>query len=215
MCALSLSACAPHVSLPAALPRTAPTQARLAQYNALRPMQTMTVVTVGNNGGSSMATQTMLANGTNVYYSEDLLPLVGPNSQSWRHTETAQTLESVSTWTTVGGVLLAGAGAALIVLGPSSLRWNVDTTITVGLGFLIPAALSALTGGITRYVAGWQRRDAFLAFDNDFRGNLGLCLTGTGFADCAPTPLPINGGAAQLPPSPPLSAVRGVAPLRF
>jgi hypothetical protein len=83
------------------------------------------------------------------------------------------------------------------------------------LTLLIPAVLAGLTSAITRYIAGWQRRDAFLAFDNDFRGNLGLCLTGTGFADCAPTPRPINGGAVQLPPSPPLSAVRGVTPLRF
>jgi hypothetical protein len=211
----ALGACAPHVALPMVLPRTAPTEARLQQYNTLRPAQMMTVISSGNNGGTSVSTMATLNNGLSVYYSEDLFPLVGPNSESWRRTTTAQTLESLSTWTTVGSVALTGAGAAFLFAGPSAFRWNGDTTLAVSLALFIPAALSGITAGISRYVAGWQRRDAFMAFDADFRNNLGLCLSATGMADCAPPPLPINGSPEAVPPPPPYGAMRTVAPLRF
>jgi hypothetical protein len=212
----ALGACAPHVALPMVLPRSAPTEARLAQYNSLRPAQMTTVITSGSNGATTMWTTATLNNGLSVYYSEDLFPLVGPNSESWRHTTTAQTLESVSAWTMVGTFALAGAGGAFLFAGPGAFRWNGDTAFNVSLALFIPAALSGLTAGISRYVAGWQRRDAFMAFDGDFRSNLGLCLSATGMADCAPPPLPINGSREEVPPPrPPYSAMRTVAPLRF
>jgi hypothetical protein len=210
------SGCMPHVALPEVLPRTAPLPMRRAQYESFRPMHTETVITstggyYGPNGyqpgSSSMSTRTTLANGTPVYYSEDLFPLVGPNSRSWGHTETARTLESTSTWTTVASIPLVGLGVTFLFLGPS-LRWDSGTTLGVSIPFLAVGALSGLAGGITRYIAGWQRRDAFLTFDEDFRNNLGLCLGAMGLGECAPSPLPINDGSRQVPPPPPSAAIQ-------
>lgn len=208
------SACAPHVALPNVLPRDAPLEMRRAQYEQFRPVNTETIVTSGGfmtsggyrSTGPTMSTRTTLANGTPVYYSEDLFPLVGPNSDSWRHTETARTLESTSTWTTVAAFPLAGLGVTFLFLGTTTFRWSSDTTLGVSIPLLVVAGLSSITGGVTRYIAGWQRRDAFLAFDGDFRNNLGLCLTGAGLGDCAPSPLPIN-GAPAIPPPPPTAAL--------
>lgn len=221
VCALLASACAPHAVLPMVLPREAPLALRRAQYENYRPVNTETIVTGSGymtsggyqSTGSSMSTRTTLANGTPVYYSEDLFPLVGPNSTSWRHTETARTLESTSTWTTLGAIPLAGLGVTFLILGNGTLGWSSGTTLGVSIPLLVIAGLSSATGGITRYIAGWQRRDAFLAFDGDFRNNLGLCLTSAGLGDCAPSPLPIN-GAPALPPPPPNAALP-VPTLRF
>lgn len=203
---VSLSACLPHVQLPEALPRTAPAQARVAQYTAFRPQELTTTVVVSYNGGTSMSSQVRLANGLNVYYAEDLLPLAGPGSLTADRVATAQTLETVSTATTIGSVVAAGFGAVAIVAGPSAFGWSWDTSFNVGIGTLIVGALLGATGGITRYIAGHQRRDAFAVFDDSFRTTLGLCLTPSGPGDCAPSPLPINS-------APPVSGGVTVSPL--
>lgn len=200
--------CAPHVVLPAALPRAAPLRARRAQYEQLRPIDTETIVRTGgiHSGGGTMSTRATLANGMRVYHSEDLLPLVGPNSESWQRSETARTLETTSAWTAIGALPLSGLGVTFLLLGQGTLRWDNSTTVGVSVSFFVLSALSSITGGVTRYIAGWQRRDAFLAFDGDFRNTLGLCLTGAGLGDCAPSPLPINGTPA-IPPPPPTAAL--------
>lgn len=206
LCAsITLSACAPHVQLPAALPRSAPTQARLAQYQAFRPLQVTTVISGGQNG-SGVHSQVQLANGLNVYFAEDLLPLAGLQSPTAQNLQSAQTLDSVSTGTSIAGIVLMGLGLGLMFGGSSAFRWSGDTALTAGVATMSVGALLGVTGGITRYVAGWQRRDAFMSFDESFRGNLGLCLSGAGVADCAPSPLPINS-------APPVSGAVTVSPL--
>src|SRR5215475_6072593 len=74
-------ACAkPHVTLPMVPPDLAPEQ-RVQMFTELRATKELTTTTTCRRGCSTTVEKTLyLANGTEIYYPEDLLPVVASDS---------------------------------------------------------------------------------------------------------------------------------------
>jgi hypothetical protein len=198
-----------HVPLPEA-PTTAPHPVRMQAYHTFRPvsMQYTTTVSYGRygvTGVNTAATGLTLANGTNVFFPEDLLPLAGANSPTAvaaRDHESANNTADILMW--------SGVGAS--VLGMGLFGWGMFSGFGGGRGLntplLITGSVVSLGGAITILVgsgfrghAARQREAAYQLYDQSLRQNLGLCGDGSQIGDCAPsrtdqgpTPPP-NGGA--------------------
>jgi hypothetical protein len=205
------SGCMAHVPLPEA-PTTASHPVRMQAYHTFRPvsMQYTTTVSYGRYGVTGMstaATGLMLANGTNVFFPEDLVPLAGANSPTAvaaREHESANNTADILTWSGVGASVLGMALFSWGMLG----GFNSFSSSSSGFGvpLMITGGVLSLGGGITVLVgsgfrghAARQREAAYQLYDQSLRQNLGLCGDGSQLGDCAPS----TGGDGAVPPPPP------------
>lgn len=174
-CAVSVIAatgCLPHVDLRPPAPNFTPEQ-RVAMYNALHgDSERSTITTTCNRGGCSSNEQRsiILANGTEVYHPEDLLPLLPANSVAVRHIEAADQAANRKYWSSFGAVASVAIGAPVMFSGfsmdPSvpndTTRTEIGTAILLGGGLLFTGLwyyfhhveLSETTGAHYTYNAG-------------------------------------------------------------
>jgi hypothetical protein len=188
---LGTVACASHVDLraPAA---SAPLDTRLAAYDELKGLSyhETTVTTYGTIGSStSHSTDYMqLANGTRVYYPEDLLPVVPDDSPSAKAATASESKRETAHMLTWGTVASAVAGAALIVLPfTTASEGHVDgTPILIGLGI---AVFGGIGFGIASHFVAESAQDeaatAYETYDRGLQQKLNLCARGDGLAECA------------------------------
>lgn len=207
-----------HVQLPT-LQANAPYAARANAYNQLRPvhLQYTTTVQYSRYGAvqstSTTATRLLLANGTSVYFPEDLLPAVGPNTVTAveaREAERSGTIGNTLLWSGVLGSLV-GAGVATASFlangGPGPVNWPL---FGVGSTLLLAGPITVTIGAVYRGNSALHRETAFQTYDQSLRINLGLCGD-AGSASCVtqtpsltqPIPLQPTGGGSALPPPPP------------
>lgn len=195
---MTAGACA-HIELPAPPPPDAPRVERDAYYQRLRPLgiavgdvRAVTLVPIGGipvwiaNGGRSIR-HIKLADGHEVIWSADLLPLVDPTSATGRRaTDEVALQDATMRW----GIASAAVGTAGALAGLTGLAlllpftsdpangqpWLIAAGVVggagaaafaAGLGLLTPTLLSSI----------WRdeaRLDAFTSYDADLRVRLGL-----------------------------------------
>ncbi|HEY5947957.1 MAG TPA: hypothetical protein VIV40_20815 [Kofleriaceae bacterium] len=111
-----LVGCKPHVTLVPPPPDATPDQ-RVQAFNQLHAVSEKTTTTTSCGGGGGCSTtvekELNLANGTRVYYPDDLLPVVHPESESAREVHAARRAVSRQrTWAlaalgfAIGGVVI-------------------------------------------------------------------------------------------------------------
>ena len=210
-----------HVQLPT-LRSDGPYAVRANAYNQLRPvhLQYTTTVQYTRYGSvqstSTTATRLLLANGTSVYFPEDLLPAVGPNSVTAleaREADRAGTIGNTLLWSGVLGSLV-GAGVATAAFlsngGPGPVNWPM---FGVGSALLLAGPITVTIGAVYRGNSAIHRETAFQTYDQSLRLNLGLCgavpndgcsmISPMAPSLTQPIPLQPTPTSPALPPPPP------------
>ena len=197
---LALTACVGggRVNIAPLPPEPTPEQ-RVALWEMYRPHGNVDeIVTVcSNQGGCDRSEQRVIIFGDHriVRESEDLAPLVAPDSETMMHSRRAQRFASHANMWSVAG-LVAGATGLVMLLGGN------DNVRLYGIGILL------VGGGIAGYESRADARDArnatsesFAAYPNDLAARLRVCSNGLAVVPCeAPPPAP-------PPPQPPATNV--------
>jgi hypothetical protein len=188
--AWALIGCAAHVDLQAP-PASAPVQTRLDAYEKLESLSyhQSTITTIGRFGSSTThSTDYMqLANGTRVYYPEDVLPVVPEDSPTAVAAQASQSKRDTARILTLASIVSAVAGVALIVLPftQSSAGHVSATPIFIGLGVGI---LGGSGFGFAAHAVGESSQDeaatAYETYDSSLLQRLGLCASGSGATGC-------------------------------
>jgi hypothetical protein len=197
----TMGGCVWRVTLPRALPRSEPFAARVMQYRSYAPVEMSMSFDREAGPDSTFSSELRLADGQTVYASEDLLPLVGEDSTSWRHTLRAQRQERIAYG------LLGATGVALAVTAASfgvglPVRGDPTAIYAVGISSGLVAMILGTAGGIMYFTGGPHRRDAMASFDESLRRNLGVCGVGDTLVDCASGPPPTPPNVPQPGPRP-------------
>jgi len=207
----ALLGCWGHQTVPSAPPRGAPYAARAAAYAAWRP-QTLHTTTYLQSGTVTQRTtdRLTLANGTAIVHPEDLIPMTGDPSPFADRARSAGSVNRRFQALLGTGVGLALAGGGVL------LAWRLNderpvfgddgaVTLGVGLGAIGVGLLVGLVGGLTfAEPSRVARLEAFEAYDEALRANLGLCdETGR---DC-PERTPQSAEAPRAPSCPALNGV--------
>ena len=180
-----------HVSFPPVPPNLTPQQ-RVEAYNRLVGTEERTFVSRNYSSHSIV-----LANNLEVYYPEDLEPLVQPDSATARHIDASlRARHSRSMWK------LAGYG--LLLVGVVSWFATADSD-TSGLKVVGPViTLSGIAAlGVSIYygfVNKSETTDAYHSFNDDLATRFGVCVQGLNVVPCEmlqqqqPPPPSGNGG---------------------
>ncbi|HZU83302.1 MAG TPA: hypothetical protein VE987_10315, partial [Polyangiaceae bacterium] len=185
----ALTGCASHADL-IAPPPSAPLRSRLAAYDELKSLSyhSTTVTTYGSFGSSTTrSTDYMqLANGTRVYYPEDILPVVPEGSAPANAAEASKSKRDLASVLALTSALSIAGGLALTVLsftsGSSDSR---GTPIAIGLGVALGGGLGF--GLAARFVGASAQDEAATAYETYDHGlleRLHLCEIGNGVDDC-------------------------------
>jgi hypothetical protein len=186
-----LAGCAAHVDL-SAPPAMAPMEARVDAYNQLRGLSyhETTTTTYGSLGASSTshsADYMQLANGTRVYFPEDVLPVVAEDSAPARSAVASESKRGTAHLLTLGAVLSVAAGVALALIPiATSKEGDVNgTPVLVGLGLGI---LGGAGFGIAAHFVSESAQDeaatTYETYDIGLRSRLGLCGGDGSPVDC-------------------------------
>ena len=208
LCTL-LIGCVSHVTLPVP-PPTLTAEQRIGWFNSLagETEKTTTITTCQNLSCSTRIEKEMrLVNGTTIEASEDLLPVVRPDSTTAQHARAARRArDRGSSW--AWGSL--GAAAAIVLV--SSLVADApspeDHTLLYAWG---AAATVATVGYIVNYVSKAEAVEedgfAFRAYTKDLADRLNVCVLGYQLVPCEyrpPPPAPSGPPGANEPaPEPP------------
>jgi len=155
------TACASHVELRAP-PASAPLQTRAEAYDQLKGLSyhETTITTFGTVGsGTSHSTDYLqLANGTRVYYPEDLLPIVADDSPTAKAAHASESKRETAHLLTWGSVASVAAGVVLMVLPFTQASGGHinGTPILFGLGI---ALIGGLGFGIASHVVAESAED--------------------------------------------------------
>ncbi|MDB4930250.1 MAG: hypothetical protein JWM10_2734 [Myxococcaceae bacterium] len=217
--AVALEACGAHVQLAPTPDRTAPLPTRVGAYNALRPTATQTTQHIAvNRYGQVLSASTsldfiMFANGTQVAYPEDLVPLVDANSVTAVAANQSAEARTTGRWLQAGGGLGMLLGSLLLIPAIPAATGTTDrfTGVSDGDSTLLYTSIGLLTVGMVVYfvgqlgflsTAGSERVRAFSTYDNSLRERLGLCGDGSQMGDCvnAGGPAGYAPGAYGAPP---------------
>ncbi len=182
---LLLVGCAAHVDLRAP-PAIAPVEARVDAYNQLRGLSYhSTTTTTYGTFGAGMASHSIdylqLANGTRVYYPEDLIPVVAEDSPPAKAAEASVSKRGTARLLTLGAVLSVAAGIALAVLPIATAKdGNVNgTPILFGLGIGI---FGGVGFSIAAHFVGESAQDeaatTYETYDRGLLERLNLCESG-------------------------------------
>ena len=181
-----------HVSFPTPPPTLTPEQ-RVGAYNQLVGTEEHTVVSRNYSSHSII-----LANNLEVYYPEDLEPLVRPDSETMRHVNASlRARHSRSMWRLAGYPLAIVGGLSWLATAGS----DTAGTATKAVGpVLLLSGLAAL--GVSIYydfVNRSETTDAYHSFNDDLATRLAVCVNGLAVVPCemmqqAPPPPTGNGG---------------------
>ncbi len=163
----------------------------MASYERLRPRSAMEGVSGLRGGEPASVVRTserlQLGSGTQVYYPEDLLPVVPRESTTAVAADRASAARSRAAWLTVGGIALVVAGAA-VVAAPfvtSDSNESVSTEpIYFGTGLVVLSLPVFLFGGAERRRAEQERATAFEGYEPALRQRLDLCPSGARVVPC-------------------------------
>lgn len=159
--------CMQHVKLELPPPATAPVEERVQAFEQLKPRIYHEFRTVNQFGATvSSSTSLLLANGKKVYYPEDLLPVVGPDSllkdpiaKYFEHLR----LSNALSWS---GITVEIIGLGVYLGGISNDfrggHYEFGATSGVGLG-LVLVGLAAVMAGV--YYGFRAEEDRATAFD--------------------------------------------------
>lgn len=223
-----LAGCMAHVAIPRA-PTDAPMAERTRAYNAYRPLsiQYATTVSYGRGGTATATTQAnglLLANGTTVFYAEDLVPMAGERSALAglaAESANANRVADITLWSGLGASAVATALTTFAIVSAfntsaSSIDWPM---IGTGFGIMLGGSVSMIVSSGFRGAANRQREAAYVLYDPSLRLNLGFCGPGAQVGDCAsglPTlsqPMPLATPTAQPPTQRATDAQPVTAPL--
>ena len=197
-----VSACSrPHVTLPTVPPDLLPEQ-RVQMFNQLYATRENTVITTSCQAGGGCSTNVdktlYLANGTQVYHPEDLLPVVGPDSATARAVHNMhEERRKVRTYGLLTMACMAGSFFFLFKgdeLGSSAL-------VKVGLPATFGGALlSAFLGRHHFRAATAYWSEANESYNAGLAQRLRVCTSGFAIAPCeSAPPVPTRFSAAKLP----------------
>jgi hypothetical protein len=189
---LSLVACAPsHVNFPPPATDLTPEQ-RVDEYNHLVGTKEHWISQNGNMVQHSI----ILQDGREVYYPEDLIPLVAPDSATATHARKAASARtSASRWSLVGSLAFL---TGLIVTFKSFDSSPTGTRI--GLGIALGGLIA--WGGVGTYYkfkTTSQTHAAYEAFDDDLAARLNVCVAALQIVPCEVVPPPWKAPAAPAP----------------
>jgi hypothetical protein len=190
-----VTACASHVDLvaPAA---SAPVNERIAAYEQLKGLSydTRTVTTTTTmNGSAAGATSTAyftddmhLANGTRVFYAQDILKVVPEESITARYASAARSKRSTAIWLTLAAVASVVGGAFLAIVPVATAQYGQVNPIPIVFGANL--ALGAIGLGIAAKVVGesgeHDKAQAFETYNTSLLQRLRLCPQNSQLADC-------------------------------
>jgi len=190
---MALGGCAnfPHVEV-SAPNADAPLEERLEAYQRLSTTSTSAPMVVRVD--PSHPAQITLSDGTQVYWSEDLLPVVSEDSPTAKAAQkanrirtTAKTIGIISSIATlVGGAMLFGPVLASVISDREPSKGATGVALTGG--FLSAGGIGvSITGQVKANTAARENAWAFGTYNLDLRRRLGICRTKSGdMVDCAP-----------------------------
>jgi len=188
--ALLLGCGAEHVAL-SAPPASAPSAARLAAYENLRPLAPAEARTGIRGAAPASVLRTseelQLAGGPRVARADDLLPVLPAGSEAARKAESSSSRRTKADLLTAGGVLLMIAGAAVAV-SPFVLADDDEDLslrpVYLGTGLVVLSLPVFLWSGAERRQAADDRADVFERYEPELRRRLHLCEGPQGVAPC-------------------------------
>jgi hypothetical protein len=185
-----LTGCAAHVDLtaPAA---DASLRSRVRAYDQLKSLsyhQTTTVVVGRFGASSSTSTDYMqLANGTRVYYPEDVLPVVPEGSPAAVAAQSSESNRNVATTLLLTGIAAGIAGTVVAVVPftqPNDSGQVNLTPVFVGLGIVGAAAIVELISGVFRHSSADDAATAYETYDASLLQKLQVCAGDRGIGAC-------------------------------
>lgn len=179
--AVLLVACAPsHTTFPAPAPELTPDQ-RVDMFNKHVAAKEHWI----SQNGAVVEHSVIMQDGTEVYYPEDLVPLVGEDSATAQHAHKAQRARSsLNTWTLIGVGMIA-AGAILVFETFDNHNGFTD----LGLGLLLGGVVSyAGVGTYYRFKATSETHAAYGAYDDDLAKRLNVCIAALQIVPCEAVP---------------------------
>jgi hypothetical protein len=164
--------CNAHVSL-SIPPPSAPLAEREAAYLELRPVRINQTFMYGPNGATSFGQELALANGSKVYYPEDILTVVPRTSKTAELVELSRSLNATGTACKLSvyavGVAFAFLALKRIASGPSGL--NTAGLVLTGSG----AIGLAISGHFFASSAHDRAVEAYEHYDDDLQDALSIC----------------------------------------
>jgi hypothetical protein len=200
-----LAACTQyHVKLPAPSPTITPEQ-RVAMFMAMKPKE-VALLQESTDGGKSwtpVSSSLFLANKTEVVSPEDLIPLVGPDSETARAARrSVRARNRKNLW---WGVSAVGAISTLVLVGAFTEEPPIDRGLAWSTA-LIPLVGSVIARDYQRDEIE-HRRGAFRHYTRDLGLRLDVCARGTRVVACeTPVPAPAPAPAAEPAPAEPAPA---------
>lgn len=156
--------CHKHVQLQVPPPVSAPVEERIQAYQQLKPLIHREIYTV-NGYGTSVYHSLTLANGIKVYHPEDLIPVVGSDTQFSQYALKSVKETSISNFLMGTGLGVELLGSGIMIAGiPSSLPGSNQSyaIFGIGAGLVIAGLVGVFTG---YYFAGKAEDSASSAFD--------------------------------------------------
>ena len=168
-----LTGCFSHVRFKPIPPPSAPKEERVQAYKDLAPRGSVKF----DNGLPTLSSlhrsvSLVLKDRVEVYYPEDLLPLVNANSDTAYYATRALEKRNVAKilWgTSLGAAVM---GTPFFLAGLTQTEMNPSRVVGIGIWSLGGAAF--LIGSIIYSMTDIDREKAFLTFDFDLRDRLGL-----------------------------------------
>jgi hypothetical protein len=211
-----VSACSkPHVMLPAVTPDMTPEQ-RVQMFKELYATgeDTMTTTTCGGGGGCSTNVEKTLylANGTQVYHPEDLLPVVGSDSITARGVRNVH--EQRRKALIYGGISLASVVGFVAIAFTKLQPGETSFSTPEKLGLLVTLG-GLLVGGFGAWYHNRQATESWGEANTNYNAGLaqrlGVCTSGFAVVPCesatpgtsAPAMPPMLGPAPPPAPPPP------------
>jgi hypothetical protein len=194
---LVVAACHEHVALQS-LPSNATPEQRLDLFSHLRvagESEERSTQCNGNGTCSTTVTHAItLGDGTEVYYADDLLPVVAVDGETAREAHRAAAARKRKN--IFGGIGLGSIGGGIGLAYDGFLRrGNLDEGL-IGVGLaVIGGFVGIIAGGVYSNVEDRHQRAAFAHYRDELARQLALCVNGMAMVPCetntpgAPSPV--------------------------
>jgi hypothetical protein len=192
---LLVMGCASHVDL-VVPPASAPVGERIAAYEQLKGLSydtRLVTTTTTMSGYAAGATSTAyftddmhLANGTRVFFAQDMLKVVPEDSLTARYANAARGKRSTAIWLTVAAVASVVTGAFLVIVPIAAAQYGQVNPIPLVFG--VNVVLGAIGLAIAAKVVGesgeHDKAKAFETYNASLLQRLRLCPQGGALAEC-------------------------------
>jgi hypothetical protein len=187
---IAAAACTPPPHQTLTAPSASASEAdRVAAFRRLLARGDEQTVTVSQSGSvqSRQTDYLILGDGSRVYYAEDLLPVVAPDSATARQAVLARQRAAAAHPWAVAMVIAFASTFAVVLASPLVFS---DTRDRVQFAIIGGAVGIAATGGLLikgNQVAGdgGERVSAFATYNEDLGKQLDVCVDGTRVVGCA------------------------------